>query len=126
MIEGRGSKEYPLEDCVPVDNWAHRSENMKCKTCMFFVPKRKKENPNSYDIGRCRINAPTMKGWPVMFVNDWCGEHKLDENKIGTGSGMSPQDIFEKYKNAESDLNAGNIGGLPKAPSPGDTGDPPS
>lgn len=63
------------------DNWEHRSENMRCKTCMYFVPKFKKEDPGT-DIGRCRRNAPTMSGWPVMFVTDWCGEHKLDENKI--------------------------------------------
>ena len=22
-----------------MDNWAHRSEGMRCKTCMWFVPK---------------------------------------------------------------------------------------
>jgi len=57
------------------DNWIHRSENMICETCMFFVEKNDK-------IGRCRRNAPTMKGWPALFPEDWCGEHKLDENKI--------------------------------------------
>ena len=34
------------------------------------------------DIGRCRRHAPTMNGYPVVFVNDWCGDHKLDEEKI--------------------------------------------
>ena len=58
------------------DNWEHRSEGMKCKTCIFFVFK----NPPT--VGRCRINAPTLKGWPVMFPDDWCGEHRLDENKV--------------------------------------------
>jgi len=33
-------------------------------------------------LGRCRRNAPTMKGWPAIFEGDWCGDHKLDENKI--------------------------------------------
>jgi len=23
-----------------------------------------------------------MSGYPVVFVNDWCGEHRLDENKL--------------------------------------------
>lgn len=58
------------------DNWVHRSDNMLCKTCIFYVPKR------NGVIGRCRINAPTLKGWPVMFPTDWCGEHRLDDTKI--------------------------------------------
>jgi hypothetical protein len=74
------------------DNWKFRSEGMRCKTCMFFVPKVYGANgqivvmgedmPSPvYDLGRCRRHAPTMAGWPVVFVNDWCGDHKLDENK---------------------------------------------
>jgi hypothetical protein len=38
--------------------------------------------PPVYSLGRCRRHAPTMSGWPAVFVNDWCGSHKLDENKI--------------------------------------------
>lgn len=66
------------------DPWKHRSDGMKCKTCMWFVPK-KKQNPEQgegYHLGRCRRRAPSMGGYPVVFVNDWCGEHKLDENKV--------------------------------------------
>jgi len=63
------------------DNWKHRSSGMKCKSCMYFVPKTVEEKL-AYDLGRCRRHSPTMSGWPVMFVNDWCGDHKLDENKI--------------------------------------------
>lgn len=76
------------------DNWKHRAEGMRCKTCMFFVPKVSKTEPMTasevevrremgctYNLGRCRRHAPTMSGWPVVFVNDWCGDHKLDENK---------------------------------------------
>jgi hypothetical protein len=33
-------------------------------------------------LGRCRRRCPTMNGYPVVFSNDWCGDHKLDENKI--------------------------------------------
>ena len=35
----------PVQKCTPKkgermpDNWKHRSEGMRCKTCMFFVPK---------------------------------------------------------------------------------------
>ena len=83
------------------DNWKHRSSNMKCGTCMYFVAKevlartvgiaysltdvvKKKKPPEQPKLvlGRCRRNAPTMKGWPALFDNDWCGDHKLDENKI--------------------------------------------
>ena len=70
---------------------------MRCKTCMWFVPKvpgmrlcpnpmdfgrTQIEVPKPYDLGRCRRHAPTMSGWPVVFVNDWCGDHKIDEEKI--------------------------------------------
>jgi hypothetical protein len=33
-------------------------------------------------IGRCRRHSPTMSGFPVVFFKDWCGDHKLDEDKI--------------------------------------------
>jgi hypothetical protein len=33
-------------------------------------------------FGRCRRNAPTMNGFPAVFAKDWCGNHKLDENKL--------------------------------------------
>ncbi len=65
------------------DNWKHRSANMQCRTCMWFVEKEKEDTgEKAIAIGRCRKHAPTMEGWPVMFINDWCGDHKLDENKI--------------------------------------------
>ena len=66
------------------DPWVHRSQGMRCKTCIWFVPKiaNAKLDPISYDLGRCRRHAPTMGGYPVVFVNDWCGDHRIDENKI--------------------------------------------
>jgi hypothetical protein len=87
------------------DNWKHRSQGMRCNSCMFFVPKVPQNDfivaeksaclghpgrpvtasemlKPSYDLGRCRRHAPTMNGWPVVFVNDWCGDHKLDEEKL--------------------------------------------
>jgi hypothetical protein len=88
------------------DNWKHKSENMLCKTCMYFVIKkdiiRKRptitvsdyqvggtinyqgltDEKRDTEVGRCRRHAPTMSGWPVMFASDWCGDHKLDEAKI--------------------------------------------
>ncbi len=74
------------------DNWKHRSEKMKCKTCMWFMLKMPiRFDHNEIDkgpllevvnFGRCRKHAPTMSGFPAVFTTDWCGDHKLDENKL--------------------------------------------
>lgn len=58
------------------DNWKHRSVNMKCANCMWFKPK------DETRLGRCRRRAPTLNGWPAVWDSDWCGDHKLDEEKI--------------------------------------------
>jgi hypothetical protein len=64
------------------DPWAHRSAGMKCRTCMWFVPKATQAKPGlNGQIGRCRRHAPTMNGFPAVFEADWCGDHKLDETK---------------------------------------------
>jgi hypothetical protein len=65
-----------------MDNWKHRNKKMKCDTCMWFAEKIAIEGGTRPITGRCRKHAPTMNGWPVMFMSDWCGDHKLDENKI--------------------------------------------
>ncbi len=79
-----------------MDNWKHRSSNMKCRTCMFFVEKKifapvgavvecaESTLPitPTRTIGRCRECSPTMKGWPAVFEDDWCGAHKIDEEKL--------------------------------------------
>ena len=65
----------PVKDRDP---WMHRSEGMRCKSCMWFTPKERADGIT--DIGRCRRHAPSMNGYPVVFVNDWCGDHKLNEN----------------------------------------------
>ena len=69
-----------------MDNWRHRSVNMKCHTCMWFMEKivASEDNKPGLDtvIGRCRRHAPTMNGYPVVFSNDWCGDHKLNETAI--------------------------------------------
>ena len=75
-----------------MDNWEHRSEKMKCTTCMWFVPKKKKKKDQGEEhpatgswaigLGRCRRHAPTMAGFPAVFGTDWCGDHKLDENAV--------------------------------------------
>lgn len=63
-----------------VDNWKHRAKGLRCATCMWFVGK---VNKGVWSIGRCRRRAPTMNGYPVVYPTDWCGDHKLDETKVG-------------------------------------------
>jgi len=70
------------------DNWKHRSEGMRCATCMFYVEKSHAGAvAGTQKVGRCRRHAPTMNGWPVMFPGDWCGDHKLDEEKLPLQNG---------------------------------------
>jgi hypothetical protein len=65
------------------DPWAHRSAGMRCKTCMWFAEKQTTALEDKRgNVGRCRRHAPSMNGYPVVFVIDWCGDHKLDELKI--------------------------------------------
>jgi len=33
-------------------------------------------------VGRCRRHAPSMGGYPVVYPADWCGDHRIDENKV--------------------------------------------
>lgn len=77
------SRQRPVP--VPlIDNWQHRAQNMRCDTCMWWVPKvtplldPMAEAPRT-KLGRCRHHSPTMKGFPATFPDDWCGDHKLDE-----------------------------------------------
>lgn len=60
---------------IEQDSWKHRSKDMRCAFCMWFVEKRG-------ELGRCRRHAPTLGGWPAVYKGDWCGDHKLDENKV--------------------------------------------
>lgn len=57
-----------------MDKW-DRKTDFGCDSCMFYVPKGERE-------GRCRFNAPTMKGYPVVFSEDWCGQHKRGSNPV--------------------------------------------
>jgi len=59
----------------PPDPWVGRSVGMRCSSCIWFVKKGEL-------LGRCRRRCPTHNGYPVVFPSDWCGDHKLDENKI--------------------------------------------
>jgi hypothetical protein len=81
----------PFMSAVGTDNWVHRSVGMKCSTCMWYSPKvgrpisdeaAAKLIEGRGAVGRCRKHSPTLQGWPVMYAADWCGDHKLDEEKV--------------------------------------------
>jgi hypothetical protein len=76
------TSEAPKVETI-ADPWVNRSEGMRCKTCISFVVKvgSSRANPNG-KLGRCRAHAPTIKGFVPVFEMDWCGDHRLDENKI--------------------------------------------
>lgn len=84
MAEGQGPATISLdiEKNPAADAWRHRAANMRCATCMWFVNKQKDNALLGSTLGRCRKHAPTMNGYPAVFLADWCGDHKLDENKI--------------------------------------------
>ena len=85
--EGRelAHQEYHLECAMTDDPWIHRSAGLRCETCLWFIVKES-TRPTRPDprgkIGRCRRRAPSMNGYPVVFQTDWCGDHKLDEEKL--------------------------------------------
>ena len=65
------------------DMWQHRSEGMRCGTCMWWVEKYDAiREPGVQRLGRCRKHAPKLEGWPAVYDMDWCGDHKLDETKL--------------------------------------------
>lgn len=70
---------------VGSDPWSMRNKSMKCSTCIWFVSKEPQATTvtvKSHQVGRCRRHAPTMGGYPVVYMTDWCGDHKVDENKL--------------------------------------------
>lgn len=76
------SQTITQEKTMSEDSWKHRSTSMKCGTCMWFVQKIRTTANDDTILGRCRKHAPTLNGWPAVFSTDWCGDHKLDENKL--------------------------------------------
>ena len=64
----------------PKDLWQHRSRDMRCKSCMWFVQKHVSVavDATTGELGRCRKHSPVVgQGWPSVFEQDWCGDHKL-------------------------------------------------
>jgi len=62
------------------DPWEDRNKGLVCESCIWFIFKMPRSGATT--VGRCRRYAPTMIGYPVVFTTDWCGDHKLDENKV--------------------------------------------
>jgi hypothetical protein len=76
-----------MNTITATDPWLHRSAGMQCGTCIWFVPKERIGTSDSnvnglVRVGRCRRHAPTMNGYPVVYAIDWCGDHRIDENKV--------------------------------------------
>ena len=67
-----------------IDPWVNRSTGMRCRTCIWFVAKEQSglTKPDAAIVGRCRRHAPAMNGYPVVYQTDWCGDHRIDENKV--------------------------------------------
>lgn len=61
-----------------MDRW-DRKTDFGCSSCMFYVPKGEHSTPAE---GRCRKHAPTLNGYPVVFADDWCGDHKRGSNPV--------------------------------------------
>lgn len=69
-----------MKNAQPENPWIHRSSGMKC---MWFVVKKPSGDPSlppnniGKNLGRCRRHAPSMTGYPAVFEDDWCGDHKI-------------------------------------------------
>ena len=61
----------PKKEIEIDDNWKGREIEMVCECCMFYTNKR------------CRRHAPTINGYPAVYLNDWCGDHKLSKKQMG-------------------------------------------
>ena len=79
-------------DKVKVDMWAHRDSMMVCTSCMWFSLKVSYElDGDLMFFGRCRRHAPTLSGFPAVYGNDWCGDHKMSEDYVWCDSkGIAP------------------------------------
>ena len=77
-------KDGPSQE-LPKDMWANRTRSMRCITCMWWVEKVVEKSTLTsamHALGRCRRHAPTLGGWPAVFGNDWCGDHKIDAERV--------------------------------------------
>ena len=50
-----------------------------CKYCKYAVPVFMHRDDDSRELYayECRHNAPGLEGWPLVEINDWCGETRI-------------------------------------------------
>jgi hypothetical protein len=85
LDDSEGKLAALIRDAHNPDPWKHRATGMRCLTCMWFLVKgggERKMPASGHALGRCRRHAPTFHGFPAVFTDDWCGDHKLDETKV--------------------------------------------
>jgi len=70
---------------------------LRCFNCVFF--EGKEDATGFIQVGRCIRNAPTIRGFPIMLPNQFCGEHRLDENKFV----IQETEIESEYQYVEED-----------------------
>lgn len=59
------------------------SVGTRCRSCAFFAERSRSISNNATGSpGRCRRHSPTLRGWPIVYSLDWCGDHKHDEGKL--------------------------------------------
>ena len=92
------------------DNWQHRSATMRCGFCIYFVPK----GAPIAGLGRCRRHAPTLNGWPAVFVSDFCGDHKLDDVVLARAAAEQQSRARSIKPPQGGDSNASQIEGVAK------------
>jgi len=49
----------------------------KCENCIYFATEHHTDAPI------CRRNPPTVQGQPSTHKDNWCGEHRRNEEKEG-------------------------------------------
>ena len=66
------------------DPWEGRNKYRRCQKCMHYVPKLPTDTTRNYTmIGRCRRHAPVcQEGYPVVYPTDFCGDFRMDEDKV--------------------------------------------
>lgn len=68
-----------------------------CSICTFFVRTDSYNHPEDTDqvastmqVGNCRRHSPQSGiGWPIVKGSNWCGDHKLDHEKLKHGARTS-------------------------------------
>ena len=50
-----------------------------CKNCAYSAPVLVPIGEGALELYgyECRCNAPGLEGWPLVEINDWCGEARV-------------------------------------------------